>query len=289
VRNKYKKAVERNTWASIITNFLLFVFKMWAGITSHSVTIIADAWHTLSDSISSIIVLIGARVSKKPADDEHPYGHGRAETIAALFVGAMLGFVAFHFLIESIQKLLDEGETHYGKIAIWVTAGSVLVKEVLARFSISIGKKAGSRALVADGWHHRSDALSSIIVLVGIFLSPYLWFIDGLMGVLISLFIGYVAYEVLNDSVSALLGKSHDEKMLKTIQTLCNEKAERDVQAHHLQLHEYGDHYEMVFHIRLPAHWTLEQVHDLVDVLEEAIQDKYGGYVNIHVDPIGIV
>lgn len=288
MRSNYKKTVELNTWASIITNFLLFIFKMWAGIVSQSVTIIADAWHTLSDSLSSIIVLIGARVSKKPADDEHPYGHGRAETIAALFVGAMLGFVAFHFLIESIQKLTSNGETNYGKIAIWVTAGSVLVKETLARFSISIGKKAESRALVADGWHHRSDALSSIIVLIGIFLSQYVPYVDGIMGILISLFIAYVAYGIIDESVSALLGKSHDEKMLKTIQTLCNEKANRNVQAHHLQLHEYGDHYEMVFHIRLPSDWTLEQVHDIVDLLEDAIQEKYGGYVNIHVDPLGV-
>ncbi|MFY0675006.1 MAG: cation transporter [Bacteroidia bacterium] len=286
MRTKYKKAVERNTWASIIVNLLLFVLKMWAGFVSQSVTLIADAWHTLSDSLSSVIVLIGARVSKKPADDEHPFGHGRAETIAALFVGAMLGFVAFHFLIEAIQKLISKGDTNYGTIAIGVTAASILVKEILARLSISIGKKAGSRALVADGWHHRSDALSSIIVLVGIFISPYFGFIDGIMGVLISLFIGYVAYGIIDESVSALLGKSHDQQMLLAIQKLCNEKANRDVHAHHLQVHDYGNHCEMVFHIRLPANWTLEDVHDLVDVLEDAIQEKFNASVNIHVDPV---
>lgn len=288
MREKHKKAVEQNTWASILLNLALFFVKLWAGIVSSSVTLIADAWHTLSDSISSIIVLIAARVSALPADDEHPYGHGRAEGIAAVVVGAMLGFVSFHFMVESINKLVAHESANYGAIAIWVTAISILVKEILARFSINIGKKAGSRALVADGWHHRSDALSSIIVLIGIFLSPYLWYIDGLMGILISLFIAYVAFFVLKDSISALLGESHNDKMMPIIKEMCNDLANRDVQAHHLQVHEYGDHSEIVFHIRLPGQWTLNEVHDVVDLLEDAIQEKYGGYVNIHVDPIGV-
>ncbi|MGB0431533.1 MAG: cation diffusion facilitator family transporter [Bacteroidia bacterium] len=288
MRSQYKAQVEKITWSSIITNLLLFVLKMWAGLASSSVTLIADAWHTLSDSVSSIIVLVGARVSKKPADDEHPYGHGRAETIAALFVGMLLAFVAFIFLQESVEKLMGHGTAQYTSFALWVTALSIVVKEVLARMSILVGKKAGSRALVADGWHHRSDALSSIIVLVGIFLNPYLWFIDGLMGVLISVFIGYVAYDIIKDSVGALLGRSHDQKMLLIIQKICNDTAHKNVQAHHLQVHDYGEHIEIVFHIRLPGEWTLNRVHDVVDDLELAIQEKYGGYVNIHVDPIGV-
>jgi len=269
-------------------NLLLFGLKLWAGLISMSVTLLADAWHTLSDSISSVIVLVAIKVSKKPADEDHPYGHGRAEVIAAVLVGAMLGFVSFHFLIESISKLLAHQSASYGPIALWVTVAGIIIKEALARVSIGLGKKAGSRALVADGWHHRSDALSSVIVLIGIFLNPYVWFIDGLMGILISFFIAYVAYDVLNDSISALLGENHDEKMLLKIQALCNEVAKRDVQAHHLQIHEYGDHLEMVFHIRLPGQWTLTHVHDIVDELEQAIEAKYGGYVNIHVDPIGV-
>ncbi|MBI1184076.1 cation diffusion facilitator family transporter [bacterium] len=276
------------TWSSILLNFALFALKLWAGLISRSVTLLADAWHTLSDSISSIVVLVAIRVSKKPADDDHPYGHGRAEVIAAVLVGALLAFVSFHFLVESISKLWQHESAQYGNIAVWVTITGVLVKELLARLSIRLGKKAGSRALIADGWHHRSDALSSIIVLVGIFLGSYWWFIDGLMGILISLFIAYVSYDVLRDSISALLGEQHDEKILLTIQKLCNEVAKRDVQAHHLQIHEYGDHLETVFHIRLPGHWSLDRVHEVVDELEAAIESKYGGYVNIHVDPIGV-
>jgi len=287
LRHHHHKTVERNTWASIWTNLALFALKLWAGLVSQSVTLIADAWHTLSDSVSSLIVLLGIRISKKPADEEHPYGHGRAEMIAAILVGTLLAFVAFHFLVESISKLIEHESASYGQVALWVTVVSIVVKEVLARVSIRIGKKAGSRALVADGWHHRSDAFSSAIVLLGIFVSPYWWFIDGLMGILISLFIGYVAYEILAETINALLGRSHDEKTVKLVQRLCNEVAQRDVQAHHLQIHEYGDHKEVVFHIRLPGNWSLQEVHDLVDQLEEVIENRLGGDVNIHVDPIG--
>mgnify|MGYP003880289969 CR=1 FL=1 len=287
MRHHHHKTVERNTWASIWTNLALFALKLWAGLVSQSVTLIADAWHTLSDSVSSLIVLLGIRISKKPADEEHPYGHGRAEMIAAILVGTLLAFVAFHFLVESISKLIEHESASYGQVALWVTVVSIVVKEVLARVSIRIGKKAGSRALVADGWHHRSDAFSSAIVLLGIFVSPYWWFIDGLMGILISLFIGYVAYEILAETINALLGRSHDEKTVKLVQRLCNEVAQRDVQAHHLQIHEYGDHKEVVFHIRLPGNWSLQEVHDLVDQLEEVIENRLGGDVNIHVDPIG--
>lgn len=284
----HHRAVEQNTWGSIIINLLLFVLKLWAGLVSSSVTLIADAWHTLSDSISSVIVLVATRVSRLPPDEEHPYGHGRAEIIASVIVGSMLGFVAFHFLIESISKLVAHESASYKSIAIWVTGLSIVVKEVLAQVSIRTGKKARSRALIADGWHHRSDALSSVVVLIGIFLSPYVWFIDGLMGILITLFIAYVSYQILSEAISALLGEAYDEKLIKKVQRLCNEKAQRDVQAHHLQIHEYGDHKEVVFHIRLPEDWTLKAVHDLVDVLEEVVQGQIGGDVNIHVDPIGV-
>lgn len=287
MRQHHHKSVERNTWVSIWANLALFALKLWAGLVSQSVTLIADAWHTLSDSVSSLIVLLGIRISKKPADDEHPYGHGRAEMIAAILVGALLAFVAFHFLVESVSKLLAHESAVYGSVALWVTVLSIVVKEILARVSIRVGKRAGSRALVADGWHHRSDAFSSGIVLIGIFVSPYWWFIDGLMGILISLFIGYVAYEILAETINALLGKSHDEKTVQKVQKLCNEVAQRDVQAHHLQIHEYGDHKEVVFHIRLPGNWSLQEVHDLVDKLEDAVEEKLGGDVNIHVDPVG--
>ncbi|MCB0736714.1 MAG: cation transporter [Bacteroidetes bacterium] len=274
------------SWVSIIGNLLLFGLKLWAGIVSMSVTLIADAWHTLSDSLSSVIVLIALKISRKPPDDDHPFGHGRSETVASVIVGSMLGFIAFHFLIESIQKLIKAEGAEYGSLAIWVTVVSILVKEVMAQFSIRIGKRNKIWALVADGWHHRSDALSSVLVLVGIFISGSFWWIDGVMGILISVFIGYVAYQVLDSAISALLGEHPGNDLLKKVQEICNSTAKQEVHAHHIHVHDYGDHKEMVFHIRLPEDWSLKRVHDLVDLLEEAVSTELEQQVTIHVDPL---
>lgn len=284
--HSHNHRAEKFSWISILGNALLFVLKLWAGILSGSVTLIADAWHTLSDSLSSVIVLVALRVARKPPDEEHPFGHGRSETIASVIVGSMLAFIAFHFLIESVNRLISTQSAAYGTLAIWVTVISIIVKEVMARFSISIGKKTGSSALQADGWHHRSDALSSVLVLVGILVSGSFWWIDGVMGILISIFIGYVAVQVLNGAISALLGKSPEGDVLSKVQAICNNAADREVYAHHIHWHDYGGHKEMVFHIRLPAKWTLTEVHDLVDILEEAVEAELKATTTIHVDPL---
>lgn len=285
--HSHNHRAEKFSWISILGNALLFVLKLWAGIISGSVTLIADAWHTLSDSLSSVIVLVALRVARKPPDEEHPFGHGRSETIASVIVGSMLAFIAFHFLIESVNRLVTTQSATYGSLAIWVTVVSIVIKEVMARFSISIGKKTGSSALEADGWHHRSDALSSVLVLVGILVSGSFWWVDGVMGVLISVFIGYVAVQVLNGAISALLGKNPEEDVLSRVQVICNEAAGMQVYAHHIHWHDYGGHKEMVFHIRLPAKWTLREVHDLVDILEEAVESELKATTTIHVDPLG--
>lgn len=157
------------TYGSIFLNIGLFGIKIWAGIVTGSVALIADAWHTLSDSISSVAVLIGLKVSAKPADDNHPYGHGRAEIIASLVVGLLLAVIGFNFLMESIIRLRNHESVNYGILAIVVTVISAVMKEVMAQYSIIIGKRTNSSSMIADGWHHRSDAISSLVILVGIF------------------------------------------------------------------------------------------------------------------------
>ena len=140
---------ERATIFSLLLNIVLFGIKFWAGIVSNSVALIADAWHTLSDSISSVAVLIGLKVSSQPADKKHPYGHGRAEIISAVVVGVLLAVVGFNFLIESILRLRGHEEVHYGTVAIVVTIISIVVKEGMAQYSVIIGKKSKSKALIA--------------------------------------------------------------------------------------------------------------------------------------------
>ncbi|GAI77757.1 unnamed protein product, partial [marine sediment metagenome] len=144
---------------SIFLNTFLFGLKYWVGMKTFSIAIIADAWHTLSDSLTSLVVIIGFKISSKPADKEHPFGHGQAEIVSSIIIGTMLAIVGFNFLIASIQRFTNQQSAVYGTSAIIVFLISVIVKEGLAQFSIRAGKKIDARSLIADGWHHRSDAL----------------------------------------------------------------------------------------------------------------------------------
>jgi cation diffusion facilitator family transporter len=186
---------------------------------SGSVAIIADAWHTLSDSITSIIVVISVWIASRPPDEEHPFGHGRAEILASTIIGVLLAVIAVEFFIESVQRLIQREAANYGTLAIVVTALSVLAKEGLARYSVIIGKKTGSRSLKADAWHHRSDAISSVVILAGIFLNKFIWWIDGAMGILVALLILHAAYGILMEVFHAFLGEKPDKQIVEKIRT----------------------------------------------------------------------
>lgn len=203
--NTNKKIAYLQGWISIIVNGLLFILKYWAGFVTGSLALMADAWHTLSDSLSSIIVVIGTKISNKPPDKEHPFGHGRAELIAAIIIGVILGLIGFEFARDSIARLANHGSVVFGKFAIWVTVISIVVNECLAQFSFWAGRTTGNPALKADGWHHRSDAISSLIILVGIFAGSYFWWIDGVLGLIVSLLIFYAAYEIIKEGTDPLL------------------------------------------------------------------------------------
>ena len=274
------------TYGSIILNILLFGIKFWAGIVSGSVAIIADAWHTLSDSISSVAVLIGLKVSAKPADSNHPYGHGRAEIIASLVVGILLAVIGFNFLMESIVRLRSHEEVVFGKLAIIVTIISLVVKEVMAQYSIIIGKKTRSRAMIADGWHHRSDAISSGIILIGIFLGSYFWWIDGVLGIMVSILLFHTTYTILKDNISHLLGESIEEELRDEIIELASEVYNMDLLPHHFLIHHYGNHTELTFHIRLPGSLSLDQAHEIGTKYEVLIKQKHNIQATVHIDAI---
>ncbi len=276
---------ERATIFSLILNVALFGIKLWAGIVSNSVALIADAWHTLSDSISSVAVFIGLKVSSQPADEKHPYGHGRAEIISAVVVGVLLALVGFKFLIESILRLRVHEEVHYGTVAIVVTIISIVVKEGMAQYSVIIGKKFQSKALIADGWHHRSDAISSVVILVGIFIGRKLWWVDGVLGILVSLMLFYTTYVIMREAVSVLLGEEIDKSTKKEIKKLYKSITDYDVQPHHFHAHQYGLYTELTFHIRLPGEMSLKEAHTIATKYENAIFKKHGLIATIHIDP----
>ncbi|SMO58567.1 cation diffusion facilitator family transporter [Saccharicrinis carchari] len=274
------------SWLSIFLNIVLFAVKFWVGILYNSVALVADAWHTLTDSISSFAVMIGIKISLKPADEDHPFGHGRAELIATIFVGILLAIVAANFTYESILKLISHQSVDYGKWAIIVTLISIVVKEGMAQYSIRSGKKMESKALIADGWHHRSDAISSIIILIGIYLGKYFWWIDGALGLVVSGLIFYTTYKILKEALSLFLGEKIDENLKESIREIGFKTFTRNLDAHHFLIHRYGHHSELTFHISLPGTMSLSEAHDLATQYENKVKEKYSIGVTIHIDSI---
>jgi cation diffusion facilitator family transporter len=272
-------------WLSIFVNIFLFILKYWAGVVTGSIAIIADAWHTLSDSLSSAVVLVGVKISNKPADKEHPFGHGRAELIASIFIGMLLAVIAFKFVLEGIDKLKNHESVQYGTFAIVATVVSIVVKEMIAQFAFWAGRKTKSVTLKADGWHHRTDAISSVIILVGIFLGPYFWWIDGVLGIAVALMIFYAAYGIIRDASNPLLGEEPDDELMERLSSLSKEKAGFDTKVHHVHMHRYGAHTEITFHIKLPEQMPLIKAHQICNEIENELKNDDNIYATIHAEP----
>lgn len=281
-----KKYIEQEGWLSIIVNLILFGLKYWAGLAIGSLAIIADAWHTLTDSVSSVIVLIGGKISRKPPDKEHPFGHGRAEHIAAIIIGVLLALVAFDFILDAIAKFKTHEKTNFGILAWVVTIISIVSKETMAQYAFWAAKKAKSSILKADAWHHRSDALSSVVILVGLAVGKYFWWTDAVMGFIVAIMIGLASYNILASEIKSLLGESPSEEHLKEIIETGGAYCNREIYLHHIHIHYYGNHSELSCHIKLPPEMPLLEAHGICTKIENAINAKFGYISTVHPEPI---
>ena len=269
----------------IVANLILFGLKYWVGILSGSLALIADAWHTLSDSASSVIVVGSVKLSSRKADEKHPFGHGRYQQIASLFIALLLGIIAYEFLTDSIEKFRQHESTQFGTLAIVVTALSVLVKEGMAQYAYRAYRKTGFETLKADGWHHRSDALSSAVVLTGILLGNRFWWMDSVLGILICLMLFYAVYEIVKHSVDKLLGEQPDDHFIGEVIQLIKKVSDKEISPHHFHLHTYGDHKELTFHIKLKGDMDIASGHQIATEIEDALRVDMSIEATIHVEP----
>ena len=282
-----KKAGYVEGTVSVIVNTALFAIKLWASIITGSIALAADAWHTLSDSLSSFVVIIAAKLASKKADKEHPFGHGRWEQIASIFIAFLLGMIAFMFLEESVRKFVSKDRSaEFGKIAIIVTAVSIVVKELLAQYAFYLGRKAHNTNVKADGWHHRSDALSSVVVLVGILFAHKFWWIDSLLGFIIAIMLFYAAFEILKEAVTKILGEEPKQKLIDDITNEIKSIYKDDLNIHHFHIHNYISHKELTFHIRLNKDITIGKGHVIASAIEDRILEKFKMSATIHVEPL---
>ncbi len=268
---------------SIIANLLLFSVKYIIGIQNQSLAIKADAWHTLSDSISSIIVMAGLWISNKPKSENHPYGFGRFEEITSIIVGIMLGYIGITFLRESIISLTyGITHVHYSLSSIIIMIVTIVTKEFMAQISIKTGKKETSRSLIADGWHHRSDAISSLVILIGIWLNRYIARIDSVLGLIVAVMIIYAALEIIKDTVRSMIGESIPQDIKKLIETAASDQTPQIKGLHNFKYHKYGRHIEITFHGYFRDDIKLKEAHDCVSLLESYLFKTSGLYCLIH-------
>ncbi|HPE19367.1 MAG TPA: cation diffusion facilitator family transporter [Tenuifilaceae bacterium] len=271
---------------SILVNAGLFALKMWAGIVSGSIALTADAWHTLSDSISSIVVVVAVKLSSRKPDKEHPFGHGRWEQIAALFIGFLLAVIAYDFLRDSVALFRNKETANFGLLAIIVTVVSVLVKEGLAQYAFFIARKTGNVSIKADGWHHRTDALSSLVVLVGILFAKKFWWIDSVLGAVIALMLFYATYEIVKEAIGKLLGEKPSEELIAKLLETIHSVYDGDLKPHHFHIHNYVAHQELTFHIKLENSLSLMAAHKVATDIENKIYEAFGIIATVHIEPL---
>jgi len=272
-------------WMSIGLNALLFGAKYAAGVSSASAAIKTDAWHTLSDSVTSAIVVFSFWFAAHKADRKHPFGHGGAESIGAVIIATLLAVVAFGCLKESFVKITSGSHPDYPLWAIWIVGLSIIVKEAMARFAFWAGDKTGSAALRADGWHHRSDAVTSALVLLSILICGTFALIDGLVGIAIALFIFHAAYAIIKDVSGSILGAAPLNEIKDRITAVVKAQSGESAGIHHLHIHRYGDHIEATFHMRFAPGISLAEAHERATGIENAVRDELGIEPTIHIEP----
>lgn len=292
-----EKKLFRITLRGSLINVILLILKFAAGIWGHSAAILADAVHSLTDFATDIIVIVFVKLSNKPKDKSHDYGHGKYETLATAIIGiSLLGvglMVCYSGISQIIQSLRGENLGQPRWIALAAALMSIALKEWAYRFTAAAGKKYKSEAVTANAWHHRSDALSSIGTALGIggaiLLGPNWAVLDPIAAVVVSFFISKSSYKLIKDALSELLEASlGDETENEIIQIA--ESEDEVIDAHNLQTRRIGNTIAIEMHIRMPGHITLYEAHQHATHIEHRLQAKFGKqtHIGLHLEPIKI-
>jgi cation diffusion facilitator family transporter len=275
-------------FVSILGNTFLFILKLFLGIFINSIALIADAFHTLSDVGTSGVVIFGFRIAKKPPDAEHPFGHGRAEYIGTLIIAILLIIAGLGFIEQSIERALDMTELSHSDYALIIgiiIIVSAVAKEAMAQFSTAIGRKIKSDILIADAWHHRSDAIASVAVGLSIIGSNYGYpLLDPIFGVIVSVIIIYVGVDLIRRTSDILLGSAPGEEVVEQIEELVSKlKNVKDV--HDVYIHDYGTSKIVSLHVNVESKLSIEDAHGIADKIEEMIMEKLNYSTIIHLEP----
>ena len=275
-------------WTSILGNLILFAIKLALGLTVQSVAIVADAIHTLSDTGTSIVILIGFKIAKRPSDREHPFGHGRMEYIATLIVSVLLIVAGFELFKTALGKIFNPSieNTKVTWTVGLILAGTIVIKEIMARFARELATMIKSKTLEADFWHHRSDVYSTILVLAAMVLSYFGYlYVDGIAGLGVALIVMYAGYAIAREAISPLLGEKPDAKILDEIKSTAMQ-VPGVLGVHDVIVHRYGQVNLVSLHIEVSDAEPIAKLHDTSELVEEKIENKLGGSAVVHIDPL---
>lgn len=289
-----EREIYRVTLVGSVVNLVLLVFKFVAGIVGKSSAMVADAIHSLSDFATDVIVIVFVRIAGKPQDEDHDYGHGKFETLATLIIGVILLGVGIGVCINGIELIISslKGEElpRPGMIALVVAIASIVFKEALYHYTIIRGKHLNSQSVIANAWHHRSDAISSLGTLIGIagamFLGEHWRILDPIAAVVVSFFIMKVAIQISKPCIDELLERSlprdTEEEILNIITSIEGVKA-----VHHLRTRRIGNAIAIEAHVKMDGKQTLEDAHTKATAIETALRRKYGSatHIGIHMEP----
>ncbi|MBO7417992.1 MAG: cation transporter [Bacteroidaceae bacterium] len=288
------KEIYKVTLVGGAVNVILLLFKFIAGIVGHSAAMVADAVHSLSDFVTDIIVILFVRISGKPKDKSHDYGHGKYETLAMTIIGMALLSVAIGILYNGVMKIAfwwKGGELEApGNLALWAALLSVVLKEAVYRYSMLKARQLSSQAVEANAWHHRSDALSSIGTAIGIggaiFLGQRWTVLDPIASVIVGIFIVHVSIGMLRNGIGDLMEQSLPDEVEAEIIKLAA-SIDGVTEPHDLRTRRIGNHYAIELHILMNGQIPLREAHDKASEVEELLRLHYGDetHVVVHVEP----
>lgn len=291
IKPDQSQAVRRVTYVGLVVNILLSLAKFVGGVVGHSQAVVADAVHSLSDMTTDLAIVVGSHYWGRPPDDTHPHGHRRIETVVTLSIGAALLLVACGLLLQAVRSLGGDAHGVPGNAALVVAAVSVLSKECLYRWTVKAGRQLKSMPVVANAWHHRSDAFSSVPVVLAVGacrLSPQLAFLDHVAAIVVSLFVFYAAAQVLFPTLGKLIDAGAPEKTRQAIEqiVLATEQVQR---THRIRTRYVGCHSLAVdLHVEVDGGLTVREGHDISELVKHRLVSANEDIVDVvvHLEPV---
>jgi cation diffusion facilitator family transporter len=277
------------TGIGLWVNVLLTAFKLFAGIVGHSKAMIADALHSASDVLATAIVAVGLRIAKKPADAEHPYGHGNADTIASFMVALLLLLTGLYLGYSAVHVFVHHHQTVPSSIALYAAITSIIIKEAMYQYTIRVGRRLNSQAIIANAWDHRSDAFSSIPATIGIFIAR-IWnlpIFDPIAGLIIAIMIFRISLHLLHSSVDIIMDETPGSKTIQEISETAS-KVDGVESVHEIKVHQHGPDKTIDIKIEVNGLISVNEGHSIAGrVKAELMKSKQGiTDVMVHVNPV---